>query len=187
MSQGTQYRQTESSNRRIPFRRRVVYRIRRRVTALRHRLPFRRSPKYKRPETPELTVGLLDAENPKAPPNPPFDFDVGSLEIRDDSSESSTTEVRKSMWELSTFGLGINLFYASGACRPLDLSFDLDARDSAIDDEGSDTWIPKAVVLNTDQAVDRPAAPTPHRMARHVLDHSLLGDSLADLSDVRYV
>ena len=187
MSQGTQYRQIESSNRWIPFRRRVAYRIRTRVTALRHRLPFRRSPKYKRPETPELTVGLLDAESPKTPPNPPFDFDVGSLGISDDGSESSTTGFRKSMWELSTFGLGINLFHASGVCRPPDTSFDLDARYSAIDDGGSDTWIPEAVVSNTDQAVERPAAPTPRRMALHVLDHSLLGDSLADLSDVRYV
>ena len=186
-SQATQYRQIEPFQGRIPFRRRLAYRIRKKVTALRHRLPFRRGPKPQRPETPDLTTGLLDAESPKTPPNPAFHLDGGNLGIEDDSSESLTTEFRGSTWELSTFGLGINFFNASGVATPPNPLFDLNAGVSAIDDEWSGTSTPEAVVLTTDEYPERPAAPTPRRMALHVPDHSLLGDSLANLSDDRYV
>ena len=186
-SQRTQYRQIELSNRRNPFRRRLACKIRTRVTAFRHRLPFRRDPKHERPETPDLTTGLLDAESPKTPLNSPVDLDVGNSGIEDDGSESSTTEVGRSMWELSTFGLGINLFNAPRVDGPRDSPFDLDAWIPAIRDDWSDTSTPRVVFLTTDQSPERPEEPTPRRMALHVLDHSLLGDSLADLSDARYV
>ena len=91
------------------------------------------------------------------------------------------------MWELSTIGLGINMFEASGVDRPPDPPFHLDAGISEIDDDRSGTAIPKAVVLTKDEYPERPAAPTPRRMALLVPDDPLLGDSPANLSDERYV
>lgn len=184
-SQDTQYRQFDSSIRRVPFRWRLAFSIRTRVTALKHRLPFRRS--HKRPETPDLTTGLLGAESRRTPTNPPLDLDAGYLGNEDDGSESSTSQVRRSIWELPTFGLGINLFNAPGVSRLPDPLFGQDARLWATDDEWIDISTPEAVVSTTDQSLERPEAPTPRRMALHVLDHSLLGDSLADLSDARYI
>ena len=55
-----------------------------------------------------------------------------------------------------------------------------DARLAAVDDESSRTTTPRA-------AIPRSSEPTPRRMAGYILDRTLLGSSLADVSDDRYV
>ena len=64
---------------------------------------------------------------------------------------------------------------------------DGNARQSAPTDDSSRSTTPRDVAPNPEPPSERPSEPTPRRMFRHISDHSVLGSSVADITDDRYV